>query len=650
MLAAAHILLLGSDLGHDGAWPRVRRLLDRCAPALTEDPKRATVILGLGSPEQWPYLLDGPLGATFECVWLPDFAELAAYDAARERMANPRFYHGGEGLRRIEALLTDLGLLADDPREVDPARVEFFYQLRGDYLDNLRRELAMLSKATSALGASRGSPWGRFLLGVHSTASAYEMPSLAHAASQAADLIAQERRRPGAVQEAVALLQSALDHERSLHDEERDAGVPPWLELSAPSRVLWITPRRGLAEEAARTFGASGAELMLAPDPVGLAENLDLLQPDLLLLDQDMGAFDGLDVASQLRASPRFEGLPLVVLLQRDAAEARLWALQAQVDRCLPPSASAREVAWTCLQLLQRLAATHKLGGREPLTNLYAREALKERLKAELLRAQRSGQPLAVMLIQPHQDPDDPDKNRRHFWLVVELAQRTFRRTDLLGRYDPQTLVVALLECDARVVITLSKRLAASAPEGVQLYISASLGDGHVSASMLLADADARLRAVMGGQLASSIGHCTRARTSPEARRDGKPRVMLVDTDETILGLLRFFCEREGFEVREAHDGPSALDVLEQAQAQHLIPDAVVLEAHLPGLDGFQVLEAIHARYGARVAVILMSVQQGGERVARAFQLGAVDFIGKPFHVPELIARLKNALARAGAA
>jgi hypothetical protein len=45
--------------------------------------------------------------------------------------------------------------------------------------------LAMLSKATAALGASRGSPWGRFLLGVHSTASAYEMPSLAHAASQA---------------------------------------------------------------------------------------------------------------------------------------------------------------------------------------------------------------------------------------------------------------------------------------------------------------------------------------------------------------------------------------------------------------------------------------------------------------------------------
>jgi DNA-binding response OmpR family regulator len=93
----------------------------------------------------------------------------------------------------------------------------------------------------------------------------------------------------------------------------------------------------------------------------------------------------------------------------------------------------------------------------------------------------------------------------------------------------------------------------------------------------------------------------------------------------------------------------AALQAVEEAAARGEAPDAVLLEVHLPGLDGFQVLEALHQRHGARMAVLLMSVQHGGERVARAFQLGASDFVSKPFQVPEVMARLRDALVRAGA-
>ena len=147
------------------------------------------------------------------------------------------------------------------------------------------------------------------------------------------------------------------------------------------------------------------------------------------------------------------------------------------------------------------------------------------------------------------------------------------------------------------------------------------------------------------------MGHCVRPRgaSAGQAAEASRPRVLLVDTDEAILQLLRFFCAREGFEVLEAQDGQAALEVMDRASAGEALPDAVGLEAHLPGLDGFQVLEAIQERFGARVSVLMMSVQHSGERAARAFRLGAVDFVGKPFSVPEVIARIRNALVRAGA-
>jgi DNA-binding response OmpR family regulator len=638
----ARVLLLASASAVEGgAWPRAAALARRCEGRGTEDPGEASVIVALGAPEGWPLLVDEPAPGALAWVWLPSLAEAEVYRAALERLPHARFCHGVEGLERLEELLGELGV--EGAAEGSWGAVG---ALRAEYLAHLEQELGLLRRASAALGPPRMQVWSRFLLGVVASASAYELEGLARAASEALEVMLEQRQRPEAAREVVALVGAALGEAKA-----RAAQAAPWgLEaLEEEGRALWLTLRPGQAQEARAALGEARLSVVCLERPEALLDALELTQPDALVIDQALGAFDGLDLVGQVRAVARYESLPVVALLAEGGAAAQERALLAQVDRWLSPPWSPREVAGALWQLLRRLEVWRRLGGREPGTGLYTKEALKDRLHVELVRAQRSGQSLALMMIRVEAEAGEREDPRQLMGLLAQIAQQTFRRSDLLARQDAQTLVAALPECDARVVLALGRRLGMAAPQGVRLHIAASLGDGAVSPRMLLADAEARLRAAIGGRQAAAVGHCARPDFAPEGRRDGAPRVLLVDTEEALLNLLGFFCRREGFTTAEARDGAAALRLVEEAAARGEAPDAVLLEVHLPGLDGFQVLEALHQRHGARMAVLLMSVQHGGERVARAFQLGASDFVSKPFQVPEVMARLRNALVRAGA-
>lgn len=638
------LMLVDREVVQDASWPRVADLVERCRPRLTEDPSAATVIIALGDPENWPLLVDAVPPGALAWVWFRALAEPELYQAALEQLPEARFCHGADGLERLEGLLVEVGALEEGALPES----DFFVQLRAEYLENLERELKMLRRAALTLGPPRLQTWSRFLLGVVASAGAYEFPLISEAASEAVDVLLTQRRRPEGMRQALDLIQKALRQDKDHFTRVRQERLPALIELEGDHRVLWLSTQDALVQETRQVLAATGLELQQLPDPSSLLDTLDLVQPAALLIDQNLGHFDGLDVVAQLRALVRFEALPILALLGQSSEEARLRAIQGHVDRWLTYPFQARDISMSLLQMLRRQEVMQRLGGREALSGLYTREALKDRLRAELLRAQRSGQTLALMLIRIHTGDEERENPRHLFGLLTEIAQHTFRRSDVLARHDPHTLAAGLPECDARVVLALGKRLTLAAPEGVSLHIAASLGDGSTSPNMLLADAEARLRAAMAGKPAAAVGHCVRSRTA-EAPRASMPRVMLVDTDEAILNLLRFFCAREGFQVNEARDGNSALEIIDADAAQGLTPDVVILEAHLPGMDGFQVLEALQERYGARVAVILMSVQHSGERVSRAFQLGAVDFIGKPFNVPEVVARVRNALVRAGA-
>lgn len=115
--------------------------------------------------------------------------------------------------------------------------------------------------------------------------------------------------------------------------------------------------------------------------------------------------------------------------------------------------------------------------------------------------------------------------------------------------------------------------------------------------------------------------------------------VLLVDDDPKIRDVLRLYVEREGHRVLFAADGESALD-----SAMRAHPDLILLDVMLPGLDGFEVCRRI--RDGSDVPILLLTARSGeGDKVI-GLDMGADDYVVKPFSPRELMARVRALLRR----
>jgi len=118
-------------------------------------------------------------------------------------------------------------------------------------------------------------------------------------------------------------------------------------------------------------------------------------------------------------------------------------------------------------------------------------------------------------------------------------------------------------------------------------------------------------------------------------------RILVVDDEPRIVDVVRAYLEREGHAVEVAHDGDAAL-----AAARAMSPDLVVLDVMLPGRTGFDVLRALRAESNPGPAVILLTARDDViDRVA-GLELGADDYVTKPFEPRELVARVGAVLRR----
>jgi two-component system KDP operon response regulator KdpE len=116
-------------------------------------------------------------------------------------------------------------------------------------------------------------------------------------------------------------------------------------------------------------------------------------------------------------------------------------------------------------------------------------------------------------------------------------------------------------------------------------------------------------------------------------------RILVIDDEPQIRRLLRIALEAHDYEVLEAADGAAGL-----AEAATRQPDIVLLDLGLPQLSGLEVLHRL--REWSAVPVLILSVQNAGEDKVRALDLGADDYVTKPFDTAELLARLRVLLRR----
>lgn len=118
--------------------------------------------------------------------------------------------------------------------------------------------------------------------------------------------------------------------------------------------------------------------------------------------------------------------------------------------------------------------------------------------------------------------------------------------------------------------------------------------------------------------------------------------VLLVDDEPAIIQLSQMYLEREGFRTVAARDGNAALEAVTRDQ-----PDLVVLDVMLPGENGFEVCRRLRAR-GDSVPIIMLTARDEDIDKILGLELGADDYLTKPFNPRELVARVKSILRRSG--
>jgi DNA-binding response OmpR family regulator len=119
----------------------------------------------------------------------------------------------------------------------------------------------------------------------------------------------------------------------------------------------------------------------------------------------------------------------------------------------------------------------------------------------------------------------------------------------------------------------------------------------------------------------------------------GRPRVLVVEDDADIAGVLRRSLDKEGYDVRVAGDGEAALE-----QSGVFEPDAVVLDLGLPKLDGMEV--ARRMREDGDVPILMLTARDALDSRVEGLDVGADDYLVKPFERQELLARLRALLRR----
>ncbi len=129
--------------------------------------------------------------------------------------------------------------------------------------------------------------------------------------------------------------------------------------------------------------------------------------------------------------------------------------------------------------------------------------------------------------------------------------------------------------------------------------------------------------------------------TEPGGGKMINRKVLVVDDDKKTVGLVKLYLEKDGYRVLAAYDGRQALELARQKQ-----PDLIVLDLMLPEVDGLDVCQALRAE--SKIPIIMLTARTTEEDKLLGLELGADDYVTKPFSPRELLARVRAVLRRVG--
>jgi len=398
-------------------------------------------------------------------------------------------------------------------------------------------------------------------------------------------------------------------------------------------------------------LAAPGRDLYVARTAAQAQSFLEEKEISLILLDLVLPDSDGRNLLLRLRERLATAAVPVVVVTVKSAAQVRDECLSLGADDFLEKPVTREALEGAVAARLRSGSDMARELRRDPLTGLPNRAAFHEVFHRARCAAVTSREPLSVGLLDldgfKHvNDLYGHGAGDQVLRRVAAVVSRTLRGTDFVARWGGEEFVALFPKTDAAgAAVAFRKALAAvrnesfPAPDGNTLKITFSAGVAQVSEGMgaedTVSEADRYL------YLAKTAGR-NRVLSPVDSLDVPRRKVLLVEDDELIRLVVQRLLEREGYEVTGAADGSAGL-----AAALETSYEMVVTDVQMPRMHGLELLQRLRSVAGyAHVPIVVMTSMGNEEDVARGYELGADDYIVKPFSSSEFVTRVRRLMKK----
>lgn len=369
---------------------------------------------------------------------------------------------------------------------------------------------------------------------------------------------------------------------------------------------------------------------------------LNLFLPDI----------DGRAFLLRLREDAMLTSLPVLIVAPDLTDEVREEARVLDADILLESPPDPAAVAQRVKVSLRRSRESVKAARRDPLTGLLNRAALRAAFEQATREARGTDEPAALAVLSvdaPRTTLDGHGPQARDAVLqrIGSILSTALRSTDIIGRWGPCEFAALFPGEDpfgggraVEKVVDAVRNEAFTAPDGTRIAITVSAGVTPVSPGKgiddALSDADRFLF-----QATAAGGDRVMSSRSPHAQRP--ERVLLVMSEAVTSRVLRNLFESDGFQVQHIEQVDGGIAPLLEGQRYHLI----VVDEDLPGKGGFEVLRELRALpRNSRTPIIMLIARNAERSMARALELGANDYMMRPFSPFTFMRRMRRVLKR----
>ncbi len=367
---------------------------------------------------------------------------------------------------------------------------------------------------------------------------------------------------------------------------------------------------------------ASGHEAFGVGSGLGALDAIRLHAPAVVVLDVDLPGVDGFSICRQLKADPQLHRTSVVFVSARAAVADRLAGLTLGADDYLVKPVDRTELQLRLDRILRQRDAFATSSGS---VSVIPYEAFAFDLAGLLPRV--AG---AVALVRAP---------RGRFDDVATALGSNLRRRDVVGRYDDSHVVVWLPELTGAAAAARLREIFETTSrdgESVSVGVAASASAGSDTLDALLAAADEALAAARFMRETVAVHGVS---SMPIVTPAVSATVVVAEDDPDIARVIDAQLQGAGYRTLLSFDGRKALDSIRTSA-----PAAAILDLMMPGLSGFEVLTQVRRLPDPRPRLIVVSARGRESDVTRAFDLGADDYVMKPFSPSELLARLSRLL------